>query len=148
MAMKAYHIATSEEAYRSILRDGVLKPGKNASDKRKLSHISLERPVPGSDLINYYVNGGFEERWILEIEVPDGLTLEDDPATEEGFEGIWKAYDGELPVKVLSVEHVRDLQKWNRREFGPYPEREAEDGLFTSKQEQDLFPKGTRPKFR
>lgn len=146
--MKAYHITTSEEAYKSILREGKLRAGKNVSDARKFAHISLSPPTPGDELISYYVAGGFEERWILEVEVPNDISLEDDPATEYGYEGEWKVFEGDLPVKILSVEHVRDLEKWNRKELGPYPERQAEDGEFTNKEIKKLFPKEGWSKFR
>lgn len=145
--MKAYHIATNEDAYKTILAEGKLRAGKNVADSRALAHVSLTRSVPGDDLINHYVSGGFEERWILEVEIPDNIPLENDPATEDGYEGEWKVFPGELPVKVLSVEHVRDLERWNRREFGPYPERDAEDGKYTDKDFKRLFPEGRR-KFR
>lgn len=149
--MRAYHITSTEEAYQAIVRDGVIRPGKNVVDKKQTyAHVTLTRPMPGDFLITYWLNKGrlSDERWILEVEIPDDVLLEDDPATEEEYEGQWKVFPGELPAKVVHVEHVRDLARWNREEFGPYAERDAEDGKFTDKQIKQLFPEEGWSKFR
>jgi hypothetical protein len=151
MYMRAYHITSTEEAYQAILKEGVIRPGRNVADKTQtFAHVSLTPPTPGDYLISYWLHKGrlSDERWIIEVEIPDDIVLEDDPATEEEYQGQWKVFPGVLPVKVINVEHVRDIERWNRREFGPYAERDAEDGKLTNKQVQDLFPEEGWSKFR
>jgi hypothetical protein len=154
--MKAYHITATEEAYKSIVKEGKIRAGKNAADKnRPLAHVSLTRPEPNDFLINYWVKGDQDqERWIIEVEIPDTITLEDDPAEKDLYEGgpedevdkevhkaNWKVFAGDLPVKVLSVEHVQDLERWNDRELGHYPGRQLEFGEVSDAEVRKSFPK-------
>ncbi len=111
--MKVFHITKTEEAFKSIMYERLLRPGRNVATGEALVHVMLEPPVPGNWALDV-IGDDTNQAWVLELEIPDETPLLDDPSGEgEDYGGKWYVAPGPIPIlAVRSVRYVPNVQAW------------------------------------
>ncbi len=119
-----YHVTKTKSTFENIIRERLLRPGKNVVTGEALVHVMLAPPVPGGwalDVIGEDTN----QAWVLELEVPDETPLLQDPSDEgEDYGGQWYVAPGPVPIlAVRSVLFVPNVQAWEmgREEWQELP---------------------------
>ncbi len=119
--MRAFHATNTRAKLRKILQGRKLLPGRNlARPEQPLVHLSLDPFYPGSWALAVICAKAHNcEAYILELEIEDTAPLAPDP-TNEGmdYNGRWVVYEGGLPVRIMSVTHIANVQKWEEKKKG------------------------------
>jgi len=116
--MRVFHATKTLSALEAIKSEQKLKAGKNVADRTALLiHLSLDPFSRGSwalDVIGKDTN----EAWIVELEIADDTPLEPDPSWDgEHYNGRWVVVrQNELPVHIVGIIHIPNVQKWEGRE--------------------------------
>ena len=111
--MILYHVTKSQTNFEAIMASKVLRPGRNVTDNsNKWVHLSVAPFYQGSWALDV-IGADTNEAWILTLEVDDATALQPDPSGEgELYNGSWVVYPAALPVRIISVIYIKNVQQW------------------------------------
>jgi hypothetical protein len=110
--MIVYHATKTKAAFKTIKATGVLLPGYNVTTGEQLVHLCRKPFVPGSWALDV-IGADTNEAWVFTLEIPDDTPLREDPSKDgETYNGGWVVHEGELHTSILSVEHIKDVRRY------------------------------------
>lgn len=112
--MRVFHATKVYACYEAIMKELLLRQGRNITLDKPLTHVSRNPFTQGSwalDVIGEDTN----RAWIIECEIADDTPLAPDPADDAGedYNGGWCVSEHPIPIlKVHSVLYIQNVQRW------------------------------------